>query len=93
MLDNASVAAESHELAQCLGLWRRVQEGGGGGECCAAWLGWVGRGEGRGLKPPGCMHGGARALDATQSQESTAALLTRQLRLPLPIPILPPLPP
>ena len=35
VLDNASVAAESHELGQCLGLWRRVQEG-GGGECCAA---------------------------------------------------------
>lgn len=54
VLDNASVAAESHELGQCLGLWRRVQEG-GGGECRVAGVGW-------GLQPGrmfwGCMHWG-----------------------------------
>lgn len=31
VLDNASIASESDELRQCLDLWRRVQEGGGGG--------------------------------------------------------------
>ncbi|KAL4424419.1 hypothetical protein ABPG77_005662 [Micractinium sp. CCAP 211/92] len=30
VLDNASVAAESEELRQCMALWRRVQEGAGG---------------------------------------------------------------
>lgn len=30
VLDNASIASESAELGQCLNLWRRVLEGGGG---------------------------------------------------------------
>ena len=49
VLDNASVAAESAELAQCLGLWRRLQEQGGELTrllplpplCCAAHSLWV----------------------------------------------------
>ena len=47
VLDSASVAGESHELRQCLDLWRRVQEGGGAGEskpcrgaCSACQWGW-----------------------------------------------------
>ncbi|PSC73883.1 ABC transporter A family member 2 isoform B [Micractinium conductrix] len=46
VLDNASVSAESNELRQCLDLWRRVQEGGGG-----EWRGGVdGRGGERRLR-------------------------------------------
>lgn len=48
VLDNASVASESAELQQCLGLWRRVQEGAGGGAS--------GRGT-RGVRTaPACLH-------------------------------------
>lgn len=42
VLDNASVAGESQELQQCLGLWRRVQEDGGTGESNTRPPGWMG---------------------------------------------------
>lgn len=51
VLDNASVASESEELRQCLALWRRVQEGGGGG----AWRRAGGAGPALSCPPLGCL--------------------------------------